>query len=75
MNTERIEDALYVLAKNTHTVALAITPNASLGRDEAGGEVHSLTEAVMGITSGLYEIAIAINNLAQAVEAHGMEKP
>ena len=31
-----------------------------------GGRVESLTEAVMGITTGLYEVASAINNLADA---------
>lgn len=37
------------------------------GRDAAGVGVGSLTEAVMGVTAGLVQIAEAINNLAAAV--------
>ena len=45
-------------------VANAITPTGVAGNDDAsGGGVESLTEAVMGITTGLYEVASAINNL------------
>lgn len=36
------------------------------GQDATGGSVASLTEAVMGITAGLVQIADAINNLADA---------
>jgi|TARA_Y100000310_G_C20613136_1_gene779112 hypothetical protein len=38
------------------------------GRDEAGGVVDSLTEAVMGITSGLFQISHAIDGLAESIE-------
>jgi hypothetical protein len=49
-------------------LANAVTPSGALaGTDAAGGRVESLTEAVMGVTSGLLEIADAINNLAEAV--------
>ena len=50
-------------------IAKAITADAGLGRDAAGGSVGSLTEAVMGMTAGLVQIATAIDRLAGAVEA------
>lgn len=49
-------------------VARAITADASPGNDAAGGSISSLTEAVMGMTAGLYRIAEAIETLAEAVE-------
>jgi hypothetical protein len=39
-------------------------------KDDSGGLVGSLTEAVMGVTGGLVKIADAINNLAEAVREH-----
>ena len=49
-------------------LAWAITPlNALAGKDAAGGRVESLTEAVMGVTAGLVQIANAITDLADAV--------
>ena len=49
-------------------LAQAITPIDTLaGTDAAGGEVGSLTEAVMGVTAGLVMIAHAIDALAEAV--------
>ena len=49
-------------------VARAITPLSALaGTDAAGGRVESLTEAVMGVTAGLVQIAEAITDLADAV--------
>ncbi len=47
-------------------IAKAIYPNAAGSLDAAGGRVESLTEAIMGITSGLYAIAAAIESLADA---------
>ena len=80
--TELIETIAYCLQNDEHVplgnivdaisdsvdrVAKAITPTDVLGgHDASGGRVESLTEAVMGITSGLYEVASAINNLADA---------
>jgi hypothetical protein len=53
-------------------IANAITPRAALrGRDAAGGAVESLTEAAMGITAGLVQIAEALNNVADAIRARG----
>lgn len=49
-------------------IAGAITArDASGGHDATGGHVTSLTEAVMGITSGLTQVADAISDLASAV--------
>ena len=49
-------------------LARAITPlSAMAGTDAAGGRVESLTEAVMGVTAGLVQIAEAISDLAEAV--------
>lgn len=45
----------------------AITPPLAGSRDEAGGHVESLTEAVMGMTSALVGIAAALDNIADAV--------
>lgn len=51
----------------------AITPAAAApGHDAAGGTVDSLTEAVMGMTAGLVQIAEAISSLADAV--HGLKR-
>jgi hypothetical protein len=38
-----------------------------LGEDATGGRVESLTEAVMGLTAGMVQIANAIESLACAV--------
>lgn len=49
-------------------VANAITPVGSLaGEDATGGRVASLTEAVMGMTKAMVQIADAIDHLAEAV--------
>lgn len=51
--------------------ASAITPNIRGSNDETGSHVESLTEAVMGMTAGLCQIANAIENLADAMrEVH-----
>lgn len=58
-------DALY-------RVADAITPNAAAdGQDAMGGNVGSLTEAVMGMTGALLQIANAIESLAEAQRSAG----
>ena len=43
-------------------LARAITPNCTGSRDATDGYVKSLTEAVMGVTAGLCEIASAIRD-------------
>lgn len=62
-----VVDAIYVLSDKTTNLADAVTPFAAPGRDATGGTVTSLTEAVMGVTAGLVQIADSINNLAEAV--------
>lgn len=64
---EHLSDAIH---EGMRKIANSITPlGVGGGRDAAGGNVESLTEACMGITSGLCRIAEAINNLADAVSA------
>ena len=64
--------ALDDFALAVKTVADAITPrNAAGNRDAAGGHVESLTEAAMGITKALVQIAGAISDLANAVREKG----
>jgi hypothetical protein len=49
-------------------IANAVTPlGASPARDEDGGYVASLTEAIMSIGSALRHIALAIGDLAEAI--------
>ena len=59
------------VANQISRVASAIAANAAPGTDAAGGHVDSLTEAVMGITAGLVQVAEAIGDLAAAVREHG----
>ena len=64
------------LADVVNKLAVAITglsytirpSDASIGQDATGTHVTSVIEAVMGVTSGLCEIASAINKLAEAVK-------
>jgi len=65
-----IAEAVEHLAASSQHIADAITPAGAPGTDAAGTSVWSLTEAVMGITAGLCEIASAINNLAESVREH-----
>lgn len=56
------------LARAAKQIANAITPIGSVaGTDASGGRIASLTEAVVGITAGLFRIADAIEGLADAV--------
>lgn len=64
-----VVDAIAYVARAAHRVADSITPKIAPGTDEAGGHVESLTEAVMGVTSGLFRIAEAIESLAEAVKS------
>lgn len=56
------------LACKTKQIADSITIPAAPGRDASGGSVSCLTEAVMGLTSGLFKIACAIEILAESVD-------
>ncbi len=63
------EVALEEVALGLKRIASAILPSGTAaGHDACGGTVDSLTEAVMGITGGLVQIAQALDRLAQAVE-------
>lgn len=66
-----VVDVLNELAVSAKLIARSITPCAAGTRDANGGHVESLTEAVMGITGGLVQIAEAIHALASAIQSHG----
>ena len=64
-----LSEQLSSIDVSLHQIANAITPfDATPGTDETGGVVGSLTEAAMGITSGLFKIAEAIEHLAEATQ-------
>ncbi len=66
--SDKLAQALDHLSKTVGSVGKAITPTDALaGHDATGGVITSLTEAVMGVTAGLVQIAQAINGLADAV--------
>lgn len=61
-------EVIETMARNIGRIADAICPFTAIpGKDAAGGHVASLTEAVMGMTSGLVLIGEAIESLAEAV--------
>jgi hypothetical protein len=64
-------EVLDVLAEATLRVGKAIDIDTEIGATDAtGGNVRSLSEAVMGVTAGLVRIADSVNNLAEAVREH-----
>ena len=65
---EEMVEACDRLGRRVSAVAEAITAPASPGQDEAGNTVMSLTEAVMGITAGLFAISESIQHLAEAIK-------
>lgn len=58
---ENIDGAIRLLSH-------AVTADACGTEDETGGHVESLTEAVVGVTYGLMNIARALDRLADAAE-------
>ena len=56
------------LLNNIRRLGEAITPNVVGSADRSGGHVESLTEAVMGITAGLFRIAESIDGLSEAIQ-------
>lgn len=66
-----MEDQLVGIRQALESIAETIYPSCAGANDASGGHVRSLTEAVMGITAGLCNIADAINNLADAVRETG----
>lgn len=72
MDPVNIVDAIVWLSEALSGIRDAIKPSdAMASKDDAGGVVNSLTEAVMGHTSAMIQIADAIDNLAEAVRAKG----
>lgn len=63
-----VVDTLNRISLAASQIARAITPDhAAPGHDATGGTIMSLTEAMMGVTSGLVCIAESISELASAV--------
>lgn len=48
-----------------NNLAHAIAADAMPGKDASGGTVASLTEAIMGVTAGLFAIADAIREQSE----------
>jgi hypothetical protein len=63
----RIEEIFEKTGKN---IAEAITVTAVPGKDATGGNISCVTEAIMGVTSGLVAVANSIQDLAKAVRSH-----
>lgn len=65
---ENIDELVDGVQQGFRILANAITPSGVIaGTDAAGGHVESLTEAVMGMTAAMVQIAGAITDLADAV--------
>jgi len=65
---EHNEQLIERTSSGLKAIADAITPFVGApGKDASGTYVASLTEALMGITSGLVMIAESIGDLAEAV--------
>lgn len=70
-----IVDVIHYVNSSINLIANSITPmSACASQDATGNMVRSLTEAVMGISSGAVLIADAINNLAYAVSQSSKEQ-
>lgn len=62
------KEVIQAIGDGLRALANAVTPLGAIGGNDAtGGRVESLTEAVMGVASGLVRIADAIGDLAEAV--------
>ena len=61
------DGTIKVLDRLGERIANAIGGTGAPGHDATGGCVDSLTEAVMGTTAGLVQIANAISDLAEAI--------
>ena len=69
MDANELEDGLTVMQSRIRELANAITPlGAHPTTDATGVSVGSLTEAVIGMTAGLVQIAEAIDRLASSVD-------
>lgn len=70
MDSELLEELLTGVISRLKYVGDAISADAAPGHDATGGAVSSLSEAIMGVTSGLCKIADALNNIANAMDKH-----
>jgi hypothetical protein len=70
-HSANVVDVLDSVARSLKKLSDAVTPVAVPGHDATGGSVGCLTEAAMGITGALVQIASAIGDLAEAVREHG----
>jgi hypothetical protein len=63
-----IPDIIEAVDRAGRRIASSITPiDAAGGNDATGGRVESLTEAVMGMTAGLVQIAHALSEVADTI--------
>ena len=63
-----VVDVISHLSSAVVKVANAVASPVPPGIDAAGGTVDCLTEAVMGVTAGLFEIAHAIDRATESEE-------
>lgn len=67
MFEEDQEELINAIQKVAYAICPPITPE-SITQDASGGFIGSLTEAMIGVTAGLFAIAEAIENLAESNE-------
>ena len=64
-----VVDVMSRMSEQTWKLATAITPlDAISGTDATGGHVRSLTEAIMGMTAALVQIADAIRMVSISID-------
>lgn len=63
-----VVDVIHELARTTKAVASAITADAAAGKDVHGGTVASLTEAVMGLSKSIQNVADAIYSVGEVLD-------
>ena len=72
MDEEQLTEIATVIEFGFKRLANSITDGGSAeGTDASGGKIQSLTEAVMGITAGLFSISRAIEDHANAIRESG----
>ena len=64
---ESLDEGNEKVADSIYRAANAICPNINGSEDANGGFVASLTESIMGLSSGAKAIADSISDLAEAV--------
>ena len=68
MSEKDLAEFINAIQKIAHAICPPTTPD-SMTQDAAGGSVGSLTEAIMGVTAGLFAIAESIESLSQSVDS------